>query len=448
MFKKFGQFWVAFFGSVIKKAYNKFFPPKDKGEGQPWRDTSQVNFVAIFVNKLNNLANTEATYEVESDSTQADKLKELCKHIEANRFEVTDNMLADGDYYIFPATNNKGELVHSYLAQGQVCILETDGDEIRDAYGIIQTYEDDRSRVYFLVRHHQLDDSGTLTISYQAYNEIGESVELDMWANVNGNTYTFTNANHIGFGRYKSPVSSRGKEPVYGVPLNYGCADIEKKIFDDLQSLRKELKNAESKLIVDEAIAKETTNEDGRREYTLGENVYTFRPRAGQTGQFIDIYSPQIRTTEHFAVLEADYAMYEQQIGTSRGILTKPEVNYQERVAAIKRANSDTLALIDRIRTAIDKGNKMTLEADAVFLNIAPDLWSYSSDWYDPFEDAAEQWERLKDGKANGAVETADLTKWLFPKLTQKEVEEKLERINSAETTATEDAIDRILAGR
>lgn len=447
MFNKFARFWTTFFGSVIKKMYERFFPPPEKRLEQPWRDVLRINMLAIFVNKLNNLVNSEATFEVVSDSAQTDRLKELCKDVESKRFQIADNMLADGDYFIFPATNRNGQIIHSYLTQSQVRILDTDSDEIREAYGIIDWFKDDRSRVFYLVRHHILDDAGTLTISYDAYDESGKTVEVEKWADVINQAYLITNANHIGFGRYKSPTSDRGLSPIYGVPLNFGCAEIEKDIFEDYKLLRKEFKNAASKMFVDETIAKTVTDDKGKTEYEVTDNVYTYRPRAGQSGNFVDIYNPTIRSSEHFEKIEADYAAYEQQVGTSRGILTKNETA-NATATEVKRANADTISLMGRIRTAIDAGNKMTLEADAVFLNIASDLWTYSSDWYDPFEDAGEQWQRLIEGKANGAVETSDITKWLFPQLTAEEVEEKLERIGTSIQNDTETAIDRILAGR
>jgi hypothetical protein len=90
----------------------------------------------------------------------------------------------------------------------------------------------------------------------------------------------------------------------------------------------------------------------------------------------------------------------------------------------------------------------MTLEADAVFLNIADDLWEYVSDWFDPFEDAGEQWDRLMQGKESGAAEASDLIKWLFPKLSEEEIEEKIQRINSQQQSNADTALENILTGQ
>ena len=104
MFEKFKTFWNVFIDS-IKQAYNKTFKEPIETTVQSWRDTEKINLLDIFVGKLNNLANTQATFDIESDSTQTEPLKKLCNDIEGKSFNITAEMLATGDYYIFPATN-------------------------------------------------------------------------------------------------------------------------------------------------------------------------------------------------------------------------------------------------------------------------------------------------------------------------------------------------------
>lgn len=442
MFEKFKQtinrIWNAF-----KEAYNAAFKHPIESEAQEWRDVSVVNFLAIFVTKLNNLTNTEATFEVISDSAQADTLKELCKDIEAKRFEIGENMLADGDFYIFPATNEKGEFRHSYLTQNQVRIIKMDGDNITDAFGIIDWYIDKHNKAFYLIRRHILKENGTLHISYLCIDDVGKSVTLPEWEYLIDEEIRLENANHIGFGRYKSPASSRGLSSVYGVPLNFGCGEIEKKIASDLKLIDDEFKNGKSVIFTD---PRNLLKEEDANKYRIADNVIPIAQRANN-GNNIDIFNPTLRFSEHYSKLVADLSLYEKEIGTSKGILTDNETTETATATAVKRANADTMALIDKIRVAIDNGNRMTLEADAVFLNIAPDLWSYRSDWFDPFEDPAEQWRRLLEAKNNGAAETRDLIKWNNPGLTDEEIEEKILRIKQEEQRNTDAALERILAG-
>lgn len=441
MFDKFKTFWNVFIDS-IKRAYNTAFKAPIEDKVQSWRDTGKINLLDIFVGKLNNLANTEATFDVESDSTQTEPLKKLCKDIENKRFKITAEMLATGDYYIFPATNSKGEIIHSYLTQQQVRILDTYGENITEAYGIIDSYTDKSNRVYYLLRHHKLDTNGTLEISYSVMNDSGKPALFSKWADLDGTSYTFANANHIGFGRYKSPVDSRGKSPVYGVPLNFGCSQIEDRIFNDLELIEREFKNGKSVIFTD---PRNLISDDERKKLEIADNIIPLKAMAGQNGSNIDIFSPELRWTPHYSKLVEDMAMYERQVGTSKGILTDNETAYTATATAVKRANADTLALIDKIRTALDKGNEMTLKADGVFLNVSPELWQYKSDYYDPFEDPAEQWNRLKEASELGAAESADLVKWLFPNMADDDIKEKLDRINAEKQNNADKSLENML---
>ncbi len=428
----------------MKSSYNKVFKPNNVYEEQEYAEVKKINLLAIFVNKLNNLVNTEATFDIESDSSQAEPLKELCKDIENNRFMITEGMLGEGEFYIFPATNDKGKIIHTFLRKNQVSILKADGKEIKKAVGIIDWATDENNKTYFLLRNHELSDNGTLTISYSVVTEDFKTARFEKWSYLSEQAYSFKNANHIGFGRYKSPTSSRGHSSVYGVPLNFGCADIEEKIFNDLKLIEDEFKNGKSKIFADPLILREKEN---IKEFEIPENIFPIYARAGDKGPSIDIFSPALRYSEHYSKLVSDMALYEKQIGTSKGILTDNETLQTATATAVKRANTDTMAFVDRVHSALDSGNKMTLQADSVFLNIASDLWSYTSDWFDPFEDPTEQWNRLKDAHDKGAAEASDLTKWLFPNLSDKEIKEKLARISEKNKNDTDDVLNRIIGG-
>ena len=317
-----------------------------------------------------------------------------------------------------------------------------DGENITEAYGIIDWHIDKSNNVYYLLRHHKLDNSGTLNISYSVMDSEGKKTVLDKWQDLDGIEYSFINANHIGFGRYKSPISSRGKSPVYGVPLNFGCSEIEQRIFDDYKLIEDEFKNGKSVIFTD---PRNLISDDERKQYRIADNIIPIQARAGQTGNNIDIFNPELRWTPHYSKLVEDMAMYERQVGTSKGILTDNETAYTATATAVKRANADTMSLIDKIRNSIDTGNEMTLKADGVFLNISSDLWQYKSDYYDPFEDPSEQWNRLKEGNEHGAAEGADLVKWLFPNMTDEDIQQKLDRINVDEGNKINKSIEDML---
>lgn len=443
MFEKLKTFWSNFWYAV-KTAYNKAFKDVPKERTQEYRDTRRINLLAICVSKLNNLANTEATFTLESDSAQADRLRKLCEDLEAKRFDVTAEMLGTGDCWVFPAHDSNGELYHRYVSQDKVRILNMDGERVTDLIGIIDEYIDKDNKVYFLNRRHTLEGD-KLTIETYTTNERSERVTLDEWAELES-TYQINGTDSVGVGRFKSPTTSRGKSPVYGVPLNFGCEEIEEKIFNDLQMIDEEFENAKSKIFADPLILRKGKDKVGGDAWKLPENVFPIDTRGGQAGANIDIFSPAIRYSEYRSKLYDDMAQFEQQIGTDKGFLTPLETNAAT-ATEIRRANASTIALIDKIHNAIKKGVDDTIKADAVLLGIADDLYTVSFDWFDAFTDEAEQYQRIANAVDRGIAEKADEMRWLFPNLSADEIDEKLARIAETQTNSSDAAIEQLLQG-
>jgi hypothetical protein len=445
MVEKFTALWRKFWNDFIAKQYNKIFKDTVKDESQKWRDILSINLLSIVANTLNNLANIEATFDIESDSILTEPLKDLCKDLEAKRYDIFAETACEGDYYVFPATNERGELYHSYLTQEQVRILDMDGDKITEAYGIIEWYVDSKTnRTYYLLRHHVLDVNGTLTISYYVVDDTNKASSLPQWEHLQDTVLQYANANHIGFGRYKSPVSSRGLSPVYGVPLNYGCAEAEERIFNTLKLMDAEFENGKSVIFTD---PRNLLTDEEQKQYKLAENVIPTSRRSGDNSAYIDIFNPTLRRSEFYGKLQLDFTVYEKQIGTSKGVLSDSETSNGATATEVRRINADTIALIGKFHSAIDDGNRMTLEADAVYLNIPLVLWSYVSDWYDPFEDPAAQWQRMLEAHDAGAITTARLTKWVYPNMTDEEVQNELAEISASKQINTDMAIESILNG-
>lgn len=440
MFEKIKTFWSTFW-SNMKEAYNVAFKEPVKELAQNYRDTEKINFLSIFVSGLNNLSNIEATFDVTLNSDYAEPLSDLVADIESNRFEITAEMLANGDYWAFPATDNSGILYHRYIPQSDVRILEMDGNKITSVIGIIDKYTGSDSKTYFLNRIHTLNGN-TLTVETFTTDNLHNRVYFEQWADFES-VYTFSNVDNIGVGRFKSPTSSRGKSHVYGVPLNYGCKEIEDTIFNDIAMIEEEFENAKSKLFADPLVLKKSNykyiNSRGKKVseggWIIPENLFPIDTRSGQTGSNIDIFSPAIRYSEFNAKLQDDMHRYEKQVGTDRGFLTPFEVGNATTATEIRRANASTIALIDNIHTAFKNGLEDTIKADCIFLNLADDTYSLQIDWYDVFADEAAAYVRIREAVGDGAAEKIDQMQWLFPNLSIDELNEKLARIQKEKQT-------------
>ena len=446
MFQRLKRMWDAFLQGIAlaKKAF--------KGEkidvySQEYQDIKNINWLAIAVAKIANLSCTEATFAVESESALTEPLKDLCKDIESRRFDIVEGMLGGGDFYVVPATNSRGDLYHSYLDSSRVRIVDEDSRGIAKAYMVIDYYQPDKSeRTFYLQRIHELDDNGNLTISYAVVDGNGQPKSVDYWEDIKDTVTQFVGANHIGLGRYKSPVSSRGLSTVYGVPLNFGCSQIEKDIFETLKQINDEFRNGKSVIFTDPRNLRLDKDENGNVTRITGmDNVIPLKRNAGDNGVNVDIFNPNLRGSEHYEKLQNQLAMYEQQMGLSKGVFTENEAMATGTATAVRRSNSDTISFINAVHNALDAGNRMTLEADSIFLNVRADLWEYISDYYDPFADSVEQFNMLLQAHDKGAITTERITKWIFPNWTEEQVADELANIGQAQTNATNDALARVL---
>lgn len=434
MLDRIKSFWGCFWSS-LKEAHNRAFRELPKEETQDYRDTLNYNFLSVFVSELNNLVNTEATFDIETDSTVAGPLNDLITDLESKRFDITSEMLATGDYWVFPATDKSGNLYHRYIPQSDVRILDMDGEKLTSVIGVVDKYVGSDSKIYFLVRKHTLSGT-TLTVETYTTNSAYQKEYFEPWAEFES-VYTFGNVDNIGVGRFKSPTSSRGKSPIYGVPLNYGCLDIENTIFNDLAMIEQEFANGKSILFADPLILKKNVktiiNAKGQKitegGYTIPENLFPIDTRGGQSGANIDIFSPAYRYTELKAKTVDDMHRYEQAVGTDRGFLTPFESGTATTATEIRRSNASTIALIDRIHTALKKGIESTIKADALFLNIADDIYTIQINWYDVFADETAAYNRIREAVQDGVAEKTDQMQWLFPDLSSEELDEKLARI-------------------
>lgn len=444
MFQKLQSFWKKIW-STYRQAYKQTFKHLQPERTQDYGDTHKFNFLAVFVSKLNNLVNTEATFELESDSVLTEPLRELTENLESSRFDFTAEMLAYGDVWVFPATDSDGKLYHRYVRGGDVCIIDIDGEKVTDVLGIIDEYADEKSgKTFLLNRRHTLSD-GVLTVETYVTDDNNRRCRFDLWAD-SESVYTFTGANGIGVGRFKSPASSRGKSPVYGVPLNFGCGETERRCFKDLELIETEFERAESKIFADPLILrKEKFGDEG---YKIPEGIFPVTGRKlGDSRGGIEIFSPEIRYSAYYSKLVNDLSQYEQAVGTDRGFLTPFESVNAATATEIRRANASTVALLDKIRNAIKSGIDSVLKADALFLGVPEDLYAVKIDWFDVFADEEAQYNRLKGAVDRGIAEKTDELKWLFPNLSLEEREAKLARIKSSKNIDEDEALEKILRG-
>ena len=453
MREKIKAFWVSLLqkvDKVINQWINKSNTARITIDAN---DDSVVNFFLMILRKVINRTLMGAEYRIETDSTIAEPLQNLCTDLNENIYKIAGNMLGNSyhaECWVVPAFITAGgqqKLVHSYISGDKICITQTKEDgQISECYMIINaTMRKDKP--YFLCRKHTLEDNGNLIISYFVADENANETRVDVpeWDSLVDTEVTYTGVNHIGFGRYKSPVNTYGNDTVYGVPLNYGCSIIEGQLQSAVDYIEKEMKASKKMLFPDWSIVR-NTDKDGNPigMYKIEEHIYPIKKKAGENGSLIDEYSPAIRGTEYEAHLNSLLERYQALMGVTE-IITHNGTTNGATATEVKILNTDNVSLEHAIKKAIRKGNIETLEADAMYLGISRDLWEYDEEYTDIYIDEQQTLTNYIELYNVGAIELRDLVKYWFPTYSDEQIDEKVLAIESGKTNNATKSIEELL---
>ncbi len=438
-------FWSNFWGFVKKKIDQHDEEKKLIVKVQDWEDVREYNPLAIANTKLTSLVCDEATVELETDSTLVEPLKPLANNLEAKRYEICSMMNGKGGCFVTMATGEDSEPYHRIIAPADVSVYRMVADKMYEVAMVIDK-KIVKHREYRLIRHHILDENGTLYVYYYTTDKSGNEEYLEEWEHYKDDNVMYLNANHIGLAYFKSPQDSRGLSPVWGVPLNFGCEEVEEEIRTARKDLNEEMKLMKAKLFADKSITLAEKTKEGAR-YDLPEGIYTIQKRAGVDGTLIDEFAPSTRYNDYKQKLIDAKADWEDMVGIDRGFLTEAEHTAGATATEIRTANTKTRSFVKKIQSAMFNGIKATLEADSVFLNIPIDLYSLSVDWFDAFSDEDTQYQRIANAVDRGVLEKEDELRWLYPNMTDEEIAEKLARLEAQNQINTDNALERILQG-
>lgn len=439
-------FWNNFWGFVKKKIDEYEEEKKIQVKIQPWEDVREYNPLAIANTKLTSLVCDEATVELQTDSTLVEPLIPLAENLEAKRYDICAMMNGKGGAFVTMATGEDDEPYHRIIAPADVSVYRMVANKMYEVAMVIDK-KIVKHREYRLIRHHILDENGTLYVYYYTTDKSGNEEYLAEWEHYKNDNVMYMNAFNIGVAYFRSPQDSRGLEPVWGVPLNFGCEEVEQSIKTARDNLDEEMHLMKSKLFADETVARKIGTKDDER-FDLPEGIYTIRKKAGVDGTLIDSFAPSTRYNDYKQKLIDAKADWEDMVGLDRGFLTEAEHTAGATATEIRTANTKTRSFVKKIQSAMFDGIKATLEADAVFLNIPLDLYEVKVDFFDSFADETEQWNRLLQGRENGVVEDEDLITWLFPTLSEQEKADKIARISEKSKLNTDEALNRILQGQ
>ena len=437
-------FWSNFWGFVKKKIDQYDEEKKIVVKVQDWEDVREYNPLAIANTKLTSLVCDEATVELQTDSTLVQPLKPLSDNLQSKLYELCGMMLGKGGVFVTMATGEDDEPYHRIIAPADVSVYRMVADKMYEVAMVIDK-KIVKHREYRLIRHHILDENGTLYVYYYTTDKSGNEEYLAEWEHYKNDNVMYMNAFNIGVAYFRSPQDSRGLSQ-WGVPLNFGCEEVENQIKVARNNLDEEMHLMKSKLFADETVARKIGTKDGER-FDLPEGIYTIRKKAGVDGTLIDSFAPSTRYNDYKQKLIDAKADWEDMVGLDRGFLTEAEHTAGATATEIRTANTKTRSFVKKIQSAMFDGIKATLEADAVFLNIALDLYEVSVDWFDAFQDEQEQYNRIVSAVDRGILEKEDELRWLYPNMSDEEIAEKLAKIQAQGQVNTDKALERILNG-
>ena len=437
-------FWSNFWGFVKKKIDQYDEEKKIVVKVQDWENITEYNPLAIANTKLTSLVCDEATVELQTDSTLVQPLIPLAENLEAKRYEICSTMCGKGGVFVTLATGEDDEPYHRIIAPADVSVYRMVADKMYEVAMVIDK-KIVKHREYRLIRHHILDENGTLYVYYYTTDKSGNEEYLAEWEHYKNDNVAYYNARNIGVAYFRSPQDSRGLSQ-WGVPLNFGCEEVENQIKVARNNLDEEMHLMKTKLFADETITRKIGTKDGDR-FDLPEGIFTIRKKAGVDGVLIDSFAPATRYNDYKQKLIDSLRDWENQVGLDHGFLTEQEHTAGATATEIRTANTKTRSFVKKIQSAMFDGIKATLEADAVFLNIPLDLYEVNVDFYDAFQDETELYNRIVSAVDRGILEKEDELRWLYPNMTDEEIAEKLARIQAQGQVNQDLALERILNG-
>lgn len=390
-----------------------------------YEDNKDINFTAIFANKITNYTINDSVVELNIDNMRAELLNDALQRMWKKSKRIVSRSLGTGGVLIAPFVNS-GKIYFDIITQNRLCINKQLGDDIIDCT-ILSEHIVRNQKNYYRWTDYTLEN-GNLYIRYRATMETSpiELGSIKEWANIKD--ISITNVDKMPFMYIKSPIDNRKDSDNYGVPITYGCDKLISDIRTTLNQILREYDLKQTFIGADSTMFKGDDK--------LPSNGIYKKINAGEDN-FWEIFDPAIRDTPLFNKLQQQCTLLEKQIGTSRGILTDPLSTYQN-TDETRRALYDTFSIIDDIRESLTDGIKDFLNACNIlanYYNLSPmGEYNLSIDWsYNFVEDDTSNFNQLIQGKNNGVIKKVELRQFLRPDETLEESEKVIKEIEAEE---------------
>ena len=410
---------LALFGK--KQIVDDFVTQENERFVAKYENDKDINFTAIFANKLANYTISDSNIDIAGDNKRAELLKKIIKKLKKKLKKAISRCLGSGGVLVVPYVSNS-KLYFNIISQSRLSINKMVGDDIVDCTVMAEHIIKDREH-YFRWTDYTLKN-GNLYIKYRATHD-DTQIEMSVipeWANIQD--ISITNVDRMPFMYVKSPVDSRKEAETYGVPITFGCDKQIDRIMKDLEQIDREYGLKEAFVGADVTMFK---GDDA-----LPTNGLYKKINAGDD-DFWEVFDPAFRDTSLYNKLMNDFALLEKQVGTSKGIITEVQTT-NATATEIKKMLKETFDMVDDIRDSLEDGlNDFLYACDVLanYFNLTPQGdYELVTDWsYDLLEDTTATYNQLVQGVNNGVIKKAELRQFIRPNETLDEAQAIVDEI-------------------
>ena len=386
-----------------------------------------INFNAIFSNKLANYTINDSNLNIIGDNKRVDLLDKTAQSMWKKAKKITSMGFGYGGVIIVPYVKG-GKIFYDIVPQSRLTIDEMEGENITGATVLADEKVVEKgignTKTYIRWTNYQVKN-GNITITQRFSDERGNLIPVpDFWQNIELEK-TITNVDRVLFGYIKSPTNNRKIDDKYGVPITYGCDKTIKEIKETMKELVREYKLKEA------FVGADSTMFNGKDALPLNG---LFKKVDSGVDTFFEIFDPQFR--DYTIRLQELFRRLEHEVGTSAGILSNVETQ-NATATEIRRAMYDTFTLVDDMRSNLEKAIEDFIYSANVLANaynLTPQGdYELGFDWdYSLLEDSQETFSQLMLANNKGIISDVEIRQWLKPNETLEEAEKAVEEISAS----------------
>lgn len=405
-----------------QRAINRF--------GQAYRDIKDINFTAIFADRITSLALSGAVVDVIGDNARSDEINRILQVERRHEKKWMRQALGIGAVLLVPYSVN-GEIHIDVIPQDRLLISEHSGCNIRRLSFLADIIT--RDGVQFARWCEYSLEDGVCIIRNKATRNGSEIplASLDAWGGIDAEI-RIGDCDRLLLGYFRCPTDNKSPDILTGVPLTFGCDETIREINDCIKQAETEFESKEAWVGISKQVAPSDEILAKRHRFI---KLNASGKIGDSSGSLFETFSPDIRESAYSARLLSLFARLEKQVGTSSGILTPSDAVSLPTATQVKRASFDTDVLVSDCRDAYAYAMDDVVYAINALLDyhgaIGSGLeYATSYKWGDGIAmDPESRFNDLCRGKQEGAVSTEEIRRYLYPDESEEETKEAVKRI-------------------